>query len=161
MPHHAGVDLILGTDCIIPAGIRLDMYNSTARLPDEVAIPLIKSRSAWLTEPTYGVSDGPAKSLSIPARMITEFTLRRKQPSEDTHEFWVRRTKDWIVVLQNAQISSDVGIRPNHNNRRVGPALVWSAQRVVPSRFGPSGTVGVSPRQTPANQVSPSGAQLS
>ncbi|GMF18137.1 unnamed protein product [Phytophthora fragariaefolia] len=28
------------------------------------------------------------------------------------------------VVLQNAQILSDVGIRPNYNNRRVGSALV-------------------------------------
>ncbi|GMF49016.1 unnamed protein product [Phytophthora fragariaefolia] len=101
MPHHAGVNLILGTDFMIPAGIWLDLYNSTARLPDEVEIPLIKSRSAWLAEPTYGdrVSDGPAESLSIPARMIAEFTLRRKQPSEDTHEFWVRRTKDWIPTV--------------------------------------------------------------
>ncbi|GMF47221.1 unnamed protein product [Phytophthora fragariaefolia] len=104
MPHYAGVDLILGTDFMIPAGIRLDLYNSTARLPDEVEIPLIKSRSAWLTEPTYGdrVSDGPAESLSIPARMIAEFTLRRKQPSEDTHEFWVRRTKDWIPTVAHS-----------------------------------------------------------
>ncbi|GMF27707.1 unnamed protein product [Phytophthora fragariaefolia] len=44
MPHHAGVDLILGTDFMIPAGIRLDLYNSTARLPDKVEIPLIKSQ---------------------------------------------------------------------------------------------------------------------
>ncbi|GMF57254.1 unnamed protein product [Phytophthora fragariaefolia] len=104
MPHHAGVDLILGTDFMIPAGIRLDLYNSTARLPNEVEIPLIKSRSAWLTKPTYGdrVSDGPTESLSIPARMIAEFTLRRKQPSEDTHEFWVRRTKDWIPTVAHS-----------------------------------------------------------
>ncbi|GMF57387.1 unnamed protein product [Phytophthora fragariaefolia] len=102
--HHTGVDLILGTDFMIPAGIRLDLYNSTARLPDEVEIPLIKSRGAWLAEPTYGdrVSDGPAESLSIPARMIAEFTLRRKQPSEDTHEFWVRRTKDWIPTVAHS-----------------------------------------------------------
>ncbi|GMF62252.1 unnamed protein product [Phytophthora fragariaefolia] len=79
MPHHAGVDLILGTDVMIPAGKRLGLYNATARLPDEVEIPLVMSRSAWFTEPTYGdrVSDGPAESLSIPARMIAEFTLRR------------------------------------------------------------------------------------
>ncbi|GMF22442.1 unnamed protein product [Phytophthora fragariaefolia] len=104
MPHHVGVDLILGTDFMIPAGIRLDLYNSTARLPDEVEIPLIKSRSAWPTEPTYGdrVSGGPAESLSIPARMIAEFTLRRKQPREDTHEFWVRRTKDWIPTVSHS-----------------------------------------------------------
>ncbi|GMF47171.1 unnamed protein product [Phytophthora fragariaefolia] len=104
MPHHAGVDLILGTDFMIPSGLRLDLYNSTARLPDEVEIPLIKSRSAWLTEPIYGdrVSDGPAESLSIPARMIAEFTLRRKQPSEDTHEFWVRRAKVWIPTVAHS-----------------------------------------------------------
>ncbi|GMF82200.1 unnamed protein product [Phytophthora fragariaefolia] len=104
MPHHAGVDLILGTDFMIPAGIRLDLNNSTATLPDEVEIPLIKSRSAWLTEPTYGdrVSDGPAESLSIPARMVAEYALRRKQPSEDTHEFWVRRTKDWIPTVAHS-----------------------------------------------------------
>ncbi|GMF56619.1 unnamed protein product [Phytophthora fragariaefolia] len=70
----------------------------------EVEIPLIKSRGAWLTEPTYAdrVSDGPAESLSIPARMIAEFTLQRKQPSEDTHEFWVRRTKDWIPTVAHS-----------------------------------------------------------
>ncbi|GMF34421.1 unnamed protein product [Phytophthora fragariaefolia] len=42
-----------------------------------------------------------------------------------------------------------------------GRRLFWPAQRVVPSRFGPSRTVGVSPLQTPANQVSHSGAQPS
>ncbi|GMF53608.1 unnamed protein product [Phytophthora fragariaefolia] len=64
MPHHAGVDMILGTDFMIPAGIRLDLYNSTARLPEEVGIPLIKSHSAWPTGLTYGdrFSDGPAES---------------------------------------------------------------------------------------------------
>jgi predicted aspartyl protease len=41
MDHHAGVDLILGTDFMIPAGIRLDLFNSTAKLPDEVVIPLL------------------------------------------------------------------------------------------------------------------------
>ncbi|GMF47864.1 unnamed protein product [Phytophthora fragariaefolia] len=104
MPPNAGVDLILGTDFMTPAGIRLDLYNLTARVPDEVEIRLIRSRSAWLTEPTYGdrVSNGPAESLSIPARMIAEFTLRRKQPSEDTHEFWVRRAKDWIPTVAHS-----------------------------------------------------------
>ncbi|GMF53788.1 unnamed protein product [Phytophthora fragariaefolia] len=43
MDHHAGVDLILGTDFLIPAGIRLDLYNSLAKLPDEVVVPPIKS----------------------------------------------------------------------------------------------------------------------
>ncbi|GMF63178.1 unnamed protein product [Phytophthora fragariaefolia] len=34
--------------------------------------------------------------------MIAEFTLRRKQPSEDTHEFWVRRTKDWTPIVAHS-----------------------------------------------------------
>ncbi|KAE9020940.1 hypothetical protein PR001_g13478 [Phytophthora rubi] len=46
MDHHAGVDVILSTDFMIPAGIRLDLYNSKAKLPDEIEINLIKSASA-------------------------------------------------------------------------------------------------------------------
>ena len=53
MPHHAGVDLILGTDFMIPSGIRLDLYNATAKLPDEIAIPLLKS-AREVDETTYG-----------------------------------------------------------------------------------------------------------
>ncbi|GMG17706.1 unnamed protein product [Phytophthora fragariaefolia] len=34
--------------------------------------------------------------------MIAEFTLRRKQPSDDTHEFWVRGTKDWIPTVAHS-----------------------------------------------------------
>ncbi|GMF64175.1 unnamed protein product [Phytophthora fragariaefolia] len=34
--------------------------------------------------------------------MIAEFILRRNQPSEDTHEFWVRRTKDWIPTVAHS-----------------------------------------------------------
>ncbi|KAI9996362.1 hypothetical protein PInf_013788 [Phytophthora infestans] len=46
MPHHAEVDLILGTDFMIPAGIRLDLYNSSVKLPDELVILLIRSSNA-------------------------------------------------------------------------------------------------------------------
>ena len=43
MPYHAGVGLILGTDFMTPAGIRLGLFNATAKLSDEVAIPLFRS----------------------------------------------------------------------------------------------------------------------
>ncbi|GMF57058.1 unnamed protein product [Phytophthora fragariaefolia] len=42
-----------------------------------------------------------------------------------------------LVVLQNAQISSDVGIRPNHNNRRVGSALVLTCAEGGPLAVRP------------------------
>ncbi|GMF31201.1 unnamed protein product [Phytophthora fragariaefolia] len=123
MSHHAGADLILDTYFMISTGIRLGLYNSTARLPDEVEIPLIKSRSAWLTEPTYGdrVSDRPAESLSIPAGMIAEFTLRRKQPSEDPmssgclrqrtgYQPWLiaHAYSDWQVLVYEAAMDKDL-----------------------------------------------------
>ncbi|POM77703.1 Hypothetical protein PHPALM_4869 [Phytophthora palmivora] len=53
MNHSAGVDVVLGTDFMIPAGVRLDLSHGTARLPDEVMVPLIKSLSAADDEP-YG-----------------------------------------------------------------------------------------------------------
>ncbi|POM65544.1 Hypothetical protein PHPALM_18721 [Phytophthora palmivora] len=43
MNHSAGVDVVLGTNFMIPAGVRLDLFHGTARLPDEVMVPLIKS----------------------------------------------------------------------------------------------------------------------
>ncbi|OWY94021.1 hypothetical protein PHMEG_00036371 [Phytophthora megakarya] len=43
--HCAGVDVLLGTDFMIPAGVRLDMFHSNAKLPDEVSIPLIKTQA--------------------------------------------------------------------------------------------------------------------
>ena len=40
IPHHAGVDLILRTDFLRSAGIRLDLFNAKTELPDEITIPL-------------------------------------------------------------------------------------------------------------------------
>ncbi|POM66448.1 Eukaryotic/viral aspartic protease [Phytophthora palmivora] len=67
MNHSAGVDVVLGTDFMIPAGVRLDLFHGTARLLDEVMVPLIKSLSAADDEP-YGtqVVGGPTEDLYIP-----------------------------------------------------------------------------------------------
>ncbi|GMF49822.1 unnamed protein product [Phytophthora fragariaefolia] len=89
MDHHAGVDLILGTDFMIPAGIRLDLYNSLAKLPDEVVVPLIKSLNS-ADDPKGGlqITGGPAETICLPGRATAEFRARRKQPVESTHELW-------------------------------------------------------------------------
>ncbi|GMF38680.1 unnamed protein product [Phytophthora fragariaefolia] len=91
MDHHAVVDLILGTDFMIPAGIRLDLYNSLAKLPDEVVVPLIKSQNS-ADGPRGGlqVTDGPTENICLPGRLTAEFRIRRRQPAESTHELWVR-----------------------------------------------------------------------
>ncbi|POM80886.1 Hypothetical protein PHPALM_1217 [Phytophthora palmivora] len=105
MPHHAGVDLILGTDFMIPAGIRLDLYNSAVKLPDEVVVPLLRSLKDT-DDQTYGLqtADGPTEPVCLSDRATAEFKLLRKQPSELTHELWVRRTDDWIpTIAMNAK----------------------------------------------------------
>ncbi|GMF58167.1 unnamed protein product [Phytophthora fragariaefolia] len=91
MDHHAGVDLILRTDFMIPAGIRLDLYNSLAKLPDEVVVPLIKSQNS-ADDPRKGlqITDGSTETICLPGRLTAEFRVRRRQPAESTHELWVR-----------------------------------------------------------------------
>ena len=49
----AGVGLILGTDFMIPDGIRLDLFNAKAKLPDEIMVPLLKS-AREVKETTHG-----------------------------------------------------------------------------------------------------------
>ncbi|GMF62387.1 unnamed protein product [Phytophthora fragariaefolia] len=100
MDHHAGADLILCTDFMIPAGIRLDLYNSLAKLPDEVVVPLIKSLNS-ADDPKGGlqITDGPTQTICFSGRVTAEFRARRKQPAESAHELWVRRTRDWIPTV--------------------------------------------------------------
>ena len=43
MTHHAGMDLVLGTELMIPAGVRIDLFNSTAKLLVKLIVILIKS----------------------------------------------------------------------------------------------------------------------
>ena len=45
MPNHAGMGITIGKDFMIPAEIRLDLFNATAKLPDEIAVPLLESTS--------------------------------------------------------------------------------------------------------------------
>ncbi|KAG3140715.1 hypothetical protein PC128_g25131 [Phytophthora cactorum] len=45
MAHNAGVDVVLGTDFMIPAGIRPDLFHSAALLPNEIRIPLVKTKN--------------------------------------------------------------------------------------------------------------------
>ncbi|OWY92673.1 LOW QUALITY PROTEIN: hypothetical protein PHMEG_00038227, partial [Phytophthora megakarya] len=81
MEHSAGVDVVLGTDFMIPAGVRL---------PDEVTVPLVKSANTVYDEP-YGaqVVGGPPEDLYIPRGEWREFRLPRKRPGKPV---WVRLT---------------------------------------------------------------------
>ncbi|POM65930.1 Eukaryotic/viral aspartic protease [Phytophthora palmivora] len=86
--HHTRVDLILGIDFVIPAGIWLDLYNSAAKLPDEVVVPLLRYLKDT-DDQTYRLqtADGPTEAVCLSDRATAEFKPRRKQPSDLAHEF--------------------------------------------------------------------------
>ncbi|KAE9198186.1 hypothetical protein PF002_g22517 [Phytophthora fragariae] len=132
MDHGAGVDVVLGTDSMIPAGVRLDMFYATARLPDEVSIPLIKTLNMQ-DDRREGphVNGGPTESLLVPSRGLAEYRTPRSQPSSDTHEVWVRRTKALLLTVLKSQRGKLIRVRlTNISNRPTScpahfPVLMW------------------------------------
>ncbi|OWY90861.1 hypothetical protein PHMEG_00040816, partial [Phytophthora megakarya] len=100
MDHSAGSEVVLGTDFMIPARIRLDLFNVTAKLPGEEMVPLVKSLSTD-EDSAEGmhVTGGPTKSLQIPAGEWIEFRLQKRKPSLGTHDVWVRRTAALIPTI--------------------------------------------------------------
>ncbi|KAE8984691.1 hypothetical protein PF011_g20683 [Phytophthora fragariae] len=132
MNHGAGVDVVLGTDFMIPAGVRLDMFHATARLPDEVSIPLIKTlnRQDDRGEGPH-MTGGPTEDLLVPSREFAEYRLPRVRPPADTHEVWVRRTKALLPTVVKSQRGKLVKMRlANVSNRltscsALSPVLIW------------------------------------
>ncbi|KAG6621882.1 reverse transcriptase [Phytophthora cinnamomi] len=85
---------------MIPAGIRLDLFYSTAKLPDEVIVPLLRSKNAAeMPRDILYITDGPAEPMSLPSRLPTEFKLRKQQPDGSTHDLWIRRTRDCVPTV--------------------------------------------------------------
>ncbi|OWY98399.1 LOW QUALITY PROTEIN: hypothetical protein PHMEG_00030851 [Phytophthora megakarya] len=100
MDHSAGSEVVLETDYMIPAGIRLGLFNATAKLPEEQMVPLVKSLSAGedSVEGMY-VTGGPTKSLQLPAGECIEFRLQKRKPSLRTHAVWVWCTAALIPTI--------------------------------------------------------------
>ncbi|KAG2966716.1 hypothetical protein PC121_g25079 [Phytophthora cactorum] len=97
MAHSAGVDVVLGTDFMIPAGIRLDLFHGAAQLPNEIRIPLVKTKN-MLDSEEYGshVNAGPSEQLNIPVHEWREYRLSKRQVALERHILWVRRTEKII-----------------------------------------------------------------
>ncbi|KAG3125134.1 hypothetical protein PI126_g22912 [Phytophthora idaei] len=95
--HSAGVDVVLGTDFMIPAGIRLDLFHGAAQLLNEIRTPLVKTKN-MLDSEEYGshVNAGPSDQLDIPGHAWREYRLSKRQVALETHILWVRRTEKII-----------------------------------------------------------------
>ncbi|KAG4037229.1 hypothetical protein PC123_g27205 [Phytophthora cactorum] len=78
LPYNTGVDVVLGMDFMIPGGVHLDLDRSTAMLPGETTLTLLKSK-----------------------KMEANPVGRREKnrPPEETHALWVRRTEKLILTL--------------------------------------------------------------
>ncbi|KAG3069726.1 hypothetical protein PI124_g21478 [Phytophthora idaei] len=97
MAHSAGVDVVLGMDFMIPPGIRLDLFHGAAQLPNEIRIPLVKTKN-MLDSEEHGshVNAGPSEQLDIPGHEWREYRLSKRQVALERHILWVRRTKKII-----------------------------------------------------------------
>ncbi|KAG3014343.1 hypothetical protein PC121_g14228 [Phytophthora cactorum] len=100
MAHSAGVDMVMATDFMIPAGIRLDLFHGAAQLPNEIRIPLVKTRN-MLDSEEYGshVNAGPSEQFDIPGHEWREYRLLKWQVALETHILWVRRTGKIILLV--------------------------------------------------------------
>ncbi|OWY98128.1 hypothetical protein PHMEG_00031183 [Phytophthora megakarya] len=143
MDHSAGSEVVLGTDFMIPAGIRLDLFNATAKLPGEEMVPLVKSLSTD-EDSVEGmhVTGGPTKSLQIPAGEWIEFRLQKRKPSLGTHDVWVRRTvaliptitrfgKGQPTLVRLTNITDRVVYCPTHLN-----VIAWVPRGFMPKQAG-------------------------
>ncbi|GMF31291.1 unnamed protein product [Phytophthora lilii] len=149
MDHNAGVDVVLGMDFMVPAGIRLDLFHGTARMPDEVMVPLVKSQSGS-NEASYGphVVGGPTKVLFVPGREWNEFRLQRNQPLRDTHEVWLRRTESLVPTVTSIMDArtNDESVEVSNEPTPPGESLLSAAKAsksvsiATEDLQGPSGT---------------------
>ncbi|KAE8906913.1 hypothetical protein PF010_g27311 [Phytophthora fragariae] len=143
MDHHAGVDLILGTDFMIPAGIRLDLYNSKAKLPDEIEINLIKSASAH-EDTEYGntICGGPTEAVVVASRLTAEFKLQRRPPDATTHELWVRRVNQLVPTVRFTHNGRPSRVLLTNTGEKPGscpahfPVVQWVPHEVLPLTKG-------------------------
>ncbi|KAG3195850.1 hypothetical protein PC128_g8136 [Phytophthora cactorum] len=100
LPHNAGVDVVLGVDFMIPAGVRLGLYRSTAMLPGETTLTLRKSKR--MEANPVGRREVPCRSprgLRVEAHGSADFSMQKNRPPAETHALWVRRTEKLIPTL--------------------------------------------------------------
>ncbi|KAE8988994.1 hypothetical protein PR003_g21166 [Phytophthora rubi] len=143
MDHSAGVDVVLDMDFMVPAGIRLDLFHGTARLPDEDMVPFLKSKESEESVP-YGnhIVGGPTELLVIPGREWREFRLPRRQPSRTTHEMWIRRSTRLVPTAANIQRRRPIWIRlTNVTTKRAScsahePVVLWVPREELPRETG-------------------------
>uniref|UniRef100_H3GYL0 Uncharacterized protein n=1 Tax=Phytophthora ramorum TaxID=164328 RepID=H3GYL0_PHYRM len=85
---------------MIPAGVRLDLFHGTARLPDEVMVPLVKSQNPAEAEPySMQVTGRPTEDLSVPGqRDRMPFMTTMRSSDEPVGGSWVGEDDDSVAT---------------------------------------------------------------
>ncbi|KAG3124836.1 hypothetical protein PI126_g23062 [Phytophthora idaei] len=81
LPPNVGVDVVLGMDFMIPAGVRLDLYRSTAMLPGGTTLTLLKLEK--MEANPVGRREVPCRSprgLRVEAHGRVDFSLQKNRP---------------------------------------------------------------------------------
>ncbi|ETL24286.1 hypothetical protein L916_21700 [Phytophthora nicotianae] len=77
MAHRADVDVVLGTDFMLPAGIRLDLFYGAAQLPNEGVHPAGQDEEHGGQYGTH-VNAGPSEALDVPDHESREYRLAKR-----------------------------------------------------------------------------------
>ncbi|POM64293.1 Hypothetical protein PHPALM_20200 [Phytophthora palmivora] len=94
MNHSAGVDVALGTDFMIPAGVRLDLFHGTARLQDEY--------KEWQI---LAYAESRDETLFERERELYECWLAEQPPAVERREYPTPRN----IITRDAEDSGPVG----------------------------------------------------
>lgn len=96
--HQAGVDLLLGVDFLMSAGIRLDLYSGRAILPDEIRVPLSNIKDVHENTMARRYMIGPVEDLFIPSHGSEIFRVRLPKDPVGL-VLWVSRGKRWVPTV--------------------------------------------------------------
>ncbi|KAG2984913.1 hypothetical protein PC120_g24146 [Phytophthora cactorum] len=144
LPHNAGVDVVLGMDFMIPAGVRLDLYRSTAMLPGETTLTLLKSKTMEANPVGRRETSASRRNqCAMGAENREAHSDALVEPSRGPSEVWVphgglpreagyvrpksRRYKDWqVLAYEGLRDPTLLGLESEHYERWAAaqPSLV-------------------------------------
>ena len=124
---------------MIPAGIRLDLCKAMAKLPDEIAIPLLRS-AREVNDTTFRdeIAEVPVSSLDVERRLYEAIRLQREQPSKATHKIWIRRLPTLVPTMICNKKRTATRVRLTNVSTRSAscpaqfPVLLWLPHEVLP-----------------------------
>ncbi|GMF56522.1 unnamed protein product [Phytophthora fragariaefolia] len=106
---------------MIPAGVRLDLFRSTMKNPEEVVVPLIKSQREVDEQcSAKHVPGSPNDALDVSPGSVVEFKLQQNSPSWIISDLWVRRTNSLVPTVRFDRSGRPSRVKvTNVSNRRV------------------------------------------